>query len=793
MTNLLYNMRVGQKVWLGFSVSMALLVAISVSTLLSLSSIKAKVEQVVHFRQPTAILSKDLTSRLNYMASVMGFYISSKEETHKTAVQEEISHIDKSLSELAQLPAVRSEATAVALVEAISKELDQFKVVKKSIFEVTDNFEKNFPGIAFANQNINPLNREMLNYTTQMIVSEEEEEASEERKALFADMARLRYVWSSVMNGIRGYLAFRSQSSLNDINTYAAQAKGLVEKIAEQDAELTLEQADALENFSTGFERFITLRDMLLKIHGSDKWRADAWMVRNDIGPLFQSISEKLNQLVAMQEEAIKTTSENLAGKAEDTIWLTSVLLGMGLVLGMLLAWFMGRIIAKPLQEIATAMDDIAAGEGDLTSRLNTQSNDEIGQLSKSFNHFVERIQKLVVQAAGSTRGVIESIALTAEYSNEITRRVQEQESETDQVSTAATEMSATITEVAKNAAGAEDAAKAAQQEAQKGCSVVEASSEFIKSLAGEIQSAAHVIQQLEKNSDDIGAVLDVIKGIAEQTNLLALNAAIEAARAGEQGRGFAVVADEVRNLANRTQKSTGEIEEIIGRLQSGARQAVTTMEEGCKKAEQNVQQANQAKISLEVISDAIATISSMNTQIATAAEEQSAVAEEVNRSIVCIKEGSKEAARQASRTIEGNTQLGDLAAQLQQIVSQFKIGQAQHFDFESAKSAHLAWKTRLRSFLDGKSSLTQNEAVSHHDCVLGKWYYTDGMKRYGHIPEMKELEPPHAELHRLIKEMISEKEANNLSKCELLHEQVEPLSKKIIGLLDLVEQRIAS
>jgi methyl-accepting chemotaxis protein len=235
-------------------------------------------------------------------------------------------------------------------------------------------------------------------------------------------------------------------------------------------------------------------------------------------------------------------------------------------------------------------------------------------------------------------------------------------------------EMSATVQEVARNAVEAAAAAKDADSTFDEGKQVVDRVISAIGELAGEVESAATVIQQLEVESRNIGSVLDVIKSIAEQTNLLALNAAIEAARAGEQGRGFAVVADEVRTLAGRTQESTQEIEEMISKLQSGTNNAVNVMAAGKEMTQVGVDQAAAAGEALKTINAAVAQISSMNTQIASAAEEQSSVTEEINRSIVSINEVAEQSATGAQHTAEASTDLARLADQLKNLVDRFKV-----------------------------------------------------------------------------------------------------------------------
>ncbi|MBL3528792.1 MAG: CZB domain-containing protein [gamma proteobacterium endosymbiont of Lamellibrachia anaximandri] len=791
MKQLLGSLRINLKIWLGFGLVLSVLVVISTLTLVSLSGVQGRVTEVVEARQPTLILSKELATQLQQSASALGFYLLSKEEAHKTAYQQGLARVGKVIASLRQLPAIDKDSEALALVDAIDTDVQRFRTLEAGLFEAAANSEKNFPGIAFANANINPITRTMAQLTSQMILSELDEESDEMRKQLLADIADLRYVWSNVMNGIRGYLAFRSESALTDMELYIQQADKLVVKIAGYGDELTLEQADALEQITERAPLFKERLKQLRTIHGSQKWRTDAWLIRSEISPLFRDIEGKLDTLVKEQEYKIKQTNNALLADASGTTRLVWALSAFGLLLGLLIAGVIARVICKPLRHAAATMDEIACGDGDLTRRLFKCGDDEIGQLADGFNAFADKIRDLVGDAARSTSGVIAAVVKTEEKTSQITRRICQQETVTEQVATAMNEMTVTIVDVANNAATAERAAQAAGKEASAGRDIVSETADAIQSLATEVQTAESVIGQVEADSKNIGAVLDVIKSIAEQTNLLALNAAIEAARAGEHGRGFAVVADEVRSLANRTQESTGEIEAMIQRLQTGTHRAVSVMGAGREKAVANVEQARQTLESLQGITEAISTINTMNTQIATASAQQRTVAEEISFNIANISKVSKETAQDARLTTEITDRLGNLAAELQGNIQQFTIAGERHLDFESAKSAHLSWKARLRAFLDGRESLSHKEAVSHHDCVLGKWYYSDGIKTYGDIPQMKAIDKPHAEMHRIIKDIVTLKEKGQTADAEALYQKVGPLSDEIIGLLVGVEDAI--
>ena len=308
-----------------------------------------------------------------------------------------------------------------------------------------------------------------------------------------------------------------------------------------------------------------------------------------------------------------------------------------------------------------------------LMQLIYTDSTDEIGEMLLAMKMQSSELRAVVGRVSDSSltlKGSAESLATTIEQTNV---HVHEQQSQTDQVATAMHEMSATVQEVARNAAYAADGTAEAQQSADEGSSVVDETIRSIRDVAGGVDQAAGVIDQLNSDAANIGTVVDVIRGIAEQTNLLALNAAIEAARAGEQGRGFAVVADEVRTLAQRTQKSTQEIQDMVERLQAGVNEAVSAMEQGTKKTETSVQCATAAGKALEDITTAIRKISDMNAQIATAAEEQSAVAEEINGNIAAINELGQSTADAAYETGEISQKLIHEARRQQQLVSQFQ------------------------------------------------------------------------------------------------------------------------
>ena len=307
-----------------------------------------------------------------------------------------------------------------------------------------------------------------------------------------------------------------------------------------------------------------------------------------------------------------------------------------------------------------------------LMSKIYTGRDDEIGQIQLALKMQHSQVNAIVGRLSDTTRILGEIANVTSETSSQANQGVATQQNEITQVATAMTEMAATVQEIAKNAARAAESTEIGLKETAAGKQVVDGTISSINSLATEVQQAADVIEKLSEYSTNIGDILGVIKGIAEQTNLLALNAAIEAARAGEQGRGFAVVADEVRTLAGRTQESAQEIEEMIERLQGGSKEAVKVMEQSRDKAGISVQQAARAGEALEVITGAINTITEMNFQIATASEEQSAVAEEINQNVVNISKVADSTSQGAQQSVDATHEMVETIQRLDSLVSQF-------------------------------------------------------------------------------------------------------------------------
>ena len=339
------------------------------------------------------------------------------------------------------------------------------------------------------------------------------------------------------------------------------------------------------------------------------------------------------------------------------------------LLLGMLI-----RVLMQPLTTMGRAMEDIAQGEGDLTKRLKVASNDEFGVLGNAFNRFVERIHESIREVASTARQLHDVSQLVVNASNSSMSNSDEQSNRTNSVAAAINQLGAAAQEIARNAADASHHATDASHQAGDGRQVVEQTISAMNLLSDKISSACANIEALNSRTVNIGQILEVIKGISEQTNLLALNAAIEAARAGEAGRGFAVVADEVRNLAHRAQESAQEIQKMIEELQIGAREAVDTMTESQRYSLESVEIANRAGERLASVTHRIGEIDSMNQSVATATEEQTAVVDSLNMDITEINTLNQEGVENLQATLRACADLENQAGRLRQLVDSFRI-----------------------------------------------------------------------------------------------------------------------
>ncbi|MBP5107238.1 methyl-accepting chemotaxis protein [Pseudomonas protegens] len=432
------------------------------------------------------------------------------------------------------------------------------------------------------------------------------------------------------------------------------------------------EERLAYEQYSTLLSHHRQLESQLIELSHNNQLEAMQQLLNTDLMDSAEKINAVLNQLVEINSHYATVADDDAAAQYRRAFNLVVGLLVLASALTLLFAWRLIRSITQPIANALRAAEEIA--EGNLTRPITVDGSDEAGRLLQAMVTMQEKLRDTLQSISGSAH----QLASAAEELNSVTeegaRGLTQQNNEIEQAATAVNEMTSAVEEVARNAVSTSEASKSATTSAGDGRDLVRETVSAIERMSSDVQGTASLIGDLANESRDIGKVLDVIRGLADQTNLLALNAAIEAARAGEAGRGFAVVADEVRALAHRTQQSTSEIERMIGSIQSGTEHAVDSMRNSTERAESTLSIARGAGLSLDTINSAISEINERNLVIASAAEEQAQVAREVDRNLVNIRDLSVQSTTGANQTQAASNELSRLAVDLSNLVTRFKL-----------------------------------------------------------------------------------------------------------------------
>jgi len=663
-----YSLLIRHKIWLGFSAVLFIMLIISLLAFSSLNKVNESVSTVVEENQPMVITSLELSERLYKANGFLGFYLLSKEELHKKAYLDALMQVDQTYQKLKQV----SKGEIKNTVNGLETDIQKFISYKDKMLILPTSAALNFPAFKYSSANLNPYAQINLQILSEMILSEDEEESSQERKELLNEIQNFRYAWLTLLNDIRIFLNQPVDSNLENLQNSLTYTPQLLEKLEMKVDLFTFEQEDGFPKLKDNVLNFVKNAAVMIDMQRSGKRRMDAYIIRTELGPVLANIEAGLGKIVKQQQTEISSNSQGLINEVKEGINLQFILLIIGLILGIIAAWLISTIISKNLNTAVKAMRDVAEGEGDLTRRLEVKGNDEISQLSSAFNTFSAKVAALVSEVADVSAQLSSASLKMSDLTEKTQQAMTIQLEKVGNVSTSMTMISQQVDEISHSTEKAAEISQQTDEESIEGGRIVNESISIVTQLKRDFEGATTTVKAVEDDAESIGGVLDVIQGIAEQTNLLALNAAIEAARAGEQGRGFAVVADEVRTLASRTQDSTLEIKAIIERLQTGSSKAVQVMEHGTKQVQVSVDSTDSVGVSLEKISLSVAKMNTMNSQIAAATVEHLNVSTQVNQGVEDISSVAQEASEDVEHMADASRGVSNLTQKLQSLVGQF-------------------------------------------------------------------------------------------------------------------------
>lgn len=654
----------------GFAIITGLLLVISLLSFFSLQTIGRSSEQVNDVAIPSLIGVANIQTELLQLSNKQTEVFYSSRQATVEQLQADFSrassNVDSQLNQLRQL--LTSEAQSRA-VNNVSTDVSQFTRQVATIFESQAEF------LRLASRRDNRLNEVelaaddaamlLLDLTDTQGLSDELYNQAGLLENNLNSLVTLAYDMVSVEE------AGRADIIRSEIEVAVQSSRERLADMQQMSSRATLDEvADYLD---TAAGALLENSDSLVAaVLSRLEARSAAERLLGENNDLMDNILSEMATLQVQVQRLADDVRGTASGAIARSAWMNSVLTILSIAFAIGIGYLAVRSISRPLAEVNAMLNTLA--NGDLTGRLDDSSQDEFGTLATNINKLIENLRRLIEGIADRSTQLATAAEESSSVSAQSRNSIQEQRAQVEQVAAATTEMSSTTAEMASGAAKALDEIQHSDEEAKRVRIISDENKRTIEALAEEIKNASDVINQLSENSANIGGILDVIRGIAEQTNLLALNAAIEAARAGEQGRGFAVVADEVRTLASRTQQSTEEIQTMIERLQSDSSRAVSVMQRGRTQAETCVTQTDEAAIALQAITESVHQASDSSTAIATAAEQQSATAQDISEKLEAIVTIAEQAEAGARQTAQASDEVAKLSAEMQDSVKSFRL-----------------------------------------------------------------------------------------------------------------------
>ena len=672
MTNLFSNMSIRFKLSIGAGVFIFILSILGVLVYVSEQRVLKSVTKVVHDAQPRVLQAVKMSEDIKDTVGAFSLYLLSEEQSQKNDYENKVANIDAQIVALKEKYVALNQQDRIELVDKISATFDEIKGHNVELAKFVGNVSLRIPGQSYAAGELGPLTQEALSLLSNIANGEFEDE---EAMQMLHQIDQLWLSWTRMSSEIRAYLTFRTKTLEQNVLDFHELISN--KQLALLDSgDLELDQEEAFERLVEIAKAFRPKLLGMFEIHSGENWRADVAYIRSKVLPLQLQLDSLIGELTELENKAITETSELLVNDVNQAGGFSLSLVLIGIILGSVIMLLAITVVTRRINATVSALEDIAYGSGDLDQRLDDGGNDEISRLAVAYNTFVSAIQDVVNEVVKSASSLDSESGQINRSMVESQQQVARQAQDLDRIEEAVDHMADSSGQVSDNAQSASTAAEAANNFASEGQNIVQRMLTAISTLSSEVEDTTRVVQQVEAQSEQIGMVLGVIRNISEQTNLLALNAAIEAARAGEQGRGFAVVADEVRTLSEKIHLETDEIQSIIQKLQDGAKHAVASMETGLNSTRTTVEMAGNANNALLSISETINTIVEMNNGIAVLTGQQAASTEDIRSKVHSINESAGETQKTVESAQTSTQTFGEMAGNLNSLVEQFTRSQ---------------------------------------------------------------------------------------------------------------------